>query len=377
MLFRILSGDLPRSRPLAALLLLIFLALAGAPFLFSGARALNVAATICILIVLVASYDLLLGYTGIISFAHTMFYGIGAYSVGLTLIRMGPSWSSIFIGLGIGLGISFVLALVIGLFSLRVKALFYAMVTLAIASCFAVLAAQLPQLTGGDDGLTVPVPELLTPSHQLMEATIFGANVNGKMMTYYLVFLVALAAFLFMLRIVSSPFGRVLLAIRENEFRAEAIGYRTVVYRTISNCFGAMGATLAGALLVLWLRYVGPETSLSFSIMLNVLLITFIGGMGTMYGAVIGTAIFTIAQNYLSDLMRVGSKGLVEFSAAHADSFLGSLFMVLSRLVHADRWSLWMGVLLILSVYFFPVGIVGKLRHASALKSKPATAPVT
>lgn len=362
MLSRILSKELPRSRILSMLLLIVFFALALAPFIFSGARALNVAATICIFIVLVASYDLLLGYTGIISFAHTMFYGIGAYGVGLSLVKLGPAWSSVFIGLTLAMVISFILALLIGLFSLRVRALFYAMVTLAIAACFAVLAAQLPQLTGGDDGLTVPVPDLLKPGFKLIETEIFGTAINGKLITYYLVFFVALAAFLFMLRIVSSPFGKVLLSIRENEFRTEAIGYRTVVYRTISNCLGALGATLAGGLLVLWLRYVGPETTLSFAIMLNVLLITFIGGMGSMYGAVIGTTIFTIAQNYLSDFMKLGSRGLVDAASAYSDSFLGPVLTVLSRLIHADRWSLWMGVLLILSVYFFPVGIVGKLR---------------
>ncbi|MBL8503683.1 MAG: hypothetical protein JNL78_09620, partial [Rhodocyclaceae bacterium] len=84
-LHRLLSGDFPRSRFLALALLAIVAALALAPFLFPGARALNVAATICVFVVLVASYDLLLGYTGIVSFAHTMFYGIGAYGIGLTL----------------------------------------------------------------------------------------------------------------------------------------------------------------------------------------------------------------------------------------------------------------------------------------------------
>jgi hypothetical protein len=90
--------------------------------------------------VLVASYDLLLGYTGIVSFAHTMFYGIGAYGVGLTLHSVGPTWGAVFMGLTIALLLSLALALVIGLFSLRVKAIFYAMITLAVASAFAVLA---------------------------------------------------------------------------------------------------------------------------------------------------------------------------------------------------------------------------------------------
>ena len=97
-----------------------------------------------------------------------------------------------------------------------------------------------------------------------------------------------------MLRIVNSPFGRVLQAIRENDFRAEAIGYRTVVYRTLSSVLSALFATLAGALLALWLRYNGPDTTLSFEIMLDVLLIVVIGGMGTIYGAAIGVVLFVV-----------------------------------------------------------------------------------
>lgn len=100
----LLSHDLPRSRLLSALLLLIVIGLAGAPFLFSGARPLNTAATICIYIVLVASYDLLLGYTGIVSFAHTMFYGIGAYGIGLGLAALDePRWTAALGGLALAL----------------------------------------------------------------------------------------------------------------------------------------------------------------------------------------------------------------------------------------------------------------------------------
>ena len=160
-----------------------------------------------------------------------------------------------------------------------------------------------------------------------------------------------------MLRIVNSPFGRVLQAIRENDFRAEAIGYRTVVYRTLSNVLAALFATLAGALLALWLRYVGPDTTLSFEIMLDILLIVVIGGMGTLYGAVIGSVLFVLAQNYLQDLLRLGAAAVEGVP-------------VLAQLVSADRWLLWMGVLFVLSVYHFPTGIVGRLR-AWALKVKP------
>ena len=149
MLRRLLSHDLPRSRWLALLLIVIVLALAFTPFLFPGTKALNVAAKIIVFIVLVASFDLLLGYTGIVSFAQTMFFGIGAYGVAIASTRMGPGWGAIVVGLAVALALSFVLALLVGLFSLRVKAIFFAMITLAVASFFAILASQLSGLTGG------------------------------------------------------------------------------------------------------------------------------------------------------------------------------------------------------------------------------------
>ena len=126
MLNRLLSGDYPRSRVLAVLLVGLLLALAFAPFIFPGVKALNVAAKILVFVVLVASFDLLLGYTGIVSFAHTLFFGIGAYGVAIASTRMGPSWQSLAVGLGTALLLSFVLSLVIGLFSLRVRAIFFA-----------------------------------------------------------------------------------------------------------------------------------------------------------------------------------------------------------------------------------------------------------
>lgn len=346
---QILSDDMPRSRVLSALLLLVFLGLALIPFISSGARPLNAAATICVYIVLVASYDLLLGYTGIVSFAHTMFFGIGAYGIGLSMANAGPYWWVAFAGLLAALLLTVLLALVVGLFSLRVRAIFYSMITLAVASSFAVLASQLSDLTGGEDGKTFSVPATLSPGFKLFENEIFGRAIDGKVLTYYLVFVGSVLLFLFLLRVVNSPFGRVLQAIRENEFRAEALGYRTVLYRVAANCLAALIAALAGALMALWLRYVGPKTMLSFDVMTDILLIVVIGGMGTMYGAVIGSALFIIAQNYLKSLMAQSSAALTGVP-------------ILAEALHPDRWMLWLGVLFILSVYFFPSGIVGKLR---------------
>jgi branched-chain amino acid transport system permease protein len=349
MFARILSGDYPRSGVLTALLLVILFMLAFAPFLFSGAQPLNVAAKVCVFILLVAAYDLLLGYTGIVSFAHTMFFGIGGYGAAIALARLGPAWSSLALGIVAALVVAGALALVIGLFSLRVRAIFFAMITLAVATAFAVLASQLSGFTGGEDGLSYRVPELLRPSFRLFETPVMDTTVNGRIIAYYIVFVGALAGFLILLRIVNSPFGRVLQAIRENDFRAEALGYPVVVYRSIASVISAVMAAVAGILLALWLRYTGPDTTLSFAIMIDVLLMVVIGGMGTLYGAVIGATLMILAENYLQAFMGA-AEGIP----------------VLSALFSAERWLLWLGILFVLSVYFFPTGVVGKLRAWSA-----------
>jgi branched-chain amino acid transport system permease protein len=331
---QLLSGDTPRSRMLSAILVLILVGLALAPFIFPGTRALNVAAKVAVFVLLVASYDLLLGYTGIVSFAHTMFFGIGGYGVGIAMVKMGTTWASLALGIVASLAMTLILALAIGLLSLRVRAIFFAMITLAVASFFQILASQLSDFTGGEDGINFRLPELL----------------RSRLVAYYTVFTVSLVLFLLLLRVVNSPFGRVLLSIRENEFRSEALGYRTVAYRTVANCLGALLATVAGALYAVWLRYTGPDTTLSFSIMIDLLLMVVIGGMGTMYGAAIGATLFVVAQNYLQDLMKLGS-----------DATQG--VPLLPQLLHPDRWLLWLGVLFIVCVYYFPSGIVGRLRR--------------
>ena len=223
------------------------------------------------------------------------------------------------------------------------------MITLAFAAAFQTLASQLSEITGGEDGLTFKMPEVLSPGFQLAETPFLGVSLDGRIVCYYLLFVVATGLFLAMLRIVNSPFGRVLQAIRENEFRAEAIGYRVVVYRTVSSILSALFATLAGAMLAIWLRYNGPDTTLSFEIMLDVLLIVVIGGMGTIYGAAIGAGLFLVAQSYLQDLLRLGSGAVAGVPW-------------LAALLSPDRWLLWLGLLFVLSVYYFPTGVVGRLR---------------
>ena len=373
MMQRLLSGDYPRSRALTALLLIIGASLALGPFLFPGVRAFSMLGMICVFIIVVASYDLMLGYTHIVSFAHTMFFGIGAYGVAMATDALGNGYGAVLAGIGGAVLLTILLSLLLGLLSLRVKAIFFALVPLAVAFAFLSLVTQLYNLTGGEDGLAVRVPRELGPAFRPFDEpwvgfdvvgffsglfsdpanafkdALFDVRVNGRHLVYYIAFLSAVAVFLFLLRMVNSPFGRVLQAIRENEFRAQALGYRTVFYRTAAVIVSAVLATLAGVLFALINRYVNPENTLNFELMVFILLMCVIGGMGTLYGAVVGTALFLLAQNYLQDLLKLLA-GQVE---------KGSM---LAELVGPDSWLLWFGLLFVLSVYFFPSGIVGQLR---------------
>lgn len=346
---RLLSGDRPGHPVLTTLIVVIVLGLAFAPFVFPGTRSLDTAARIAIIVTLVASYDLLLGYTGIVSFAHTMFFGIGAYGVAISSARLGPGWGSIALGSASGVALAVVVAFVIALASLRVRAIFFAMITLAVASAFGILVSQLYTITGGEDGLSFRLPVELTPAFRLVDFSIFDTRIDGRFLSYYLVFLGAAALFLMLLRIVNSPFGRVLQSVRENDFRAEALGYKTVYFRTIATCISAAVAALAGVLFAIWLRYTGPETTLSLDLMIDILVMLVIGGMGTMWGAILGATIFVLAQNYLREVMTAASAATIDIP-------------FLSDILHPDRWLFWLGLLFILSVYSFPSGIVGRFR---------------
>lgn len=361
MLNTIFSGDLPRSKLLTAILLVIVAGLFLAP-LFGGDKAMGAGAKICIFIILVASFDLLLGYTGILSFAHTMFFGIGAYGVAmissdpgeyvLGSLAMGKGWGSVALGALLAVLLSALLALFISIFSLRVRTIYFAMITLSVAVAVQHFCFTHTEMTGGEDGINFPVPDMLNPATKFAEPLeIFGMKLafDGMLVAYMLVFFAALVLFLIMLRIINSPFGRVLQCIRDNEFRAAAIGYRVVWYRAGSSIIGAVIACLAGCLYALWMRYQGPGATMGFNIMMDILFMVVIGGMATMYGAVIGATIMLIAQNYLQDLLK-----LVQSEVEGVP--------IVSGLLHPDRWLLWMGIFFILVVYNFPWGIVGKLR---------------
>ena len=343
-------SETPRSRAVATLMVIMLVVLALAPFIFEGSRGLSLAAKVCIYVVLAASYDLLLGYTGIISFAHAMFFGIGGYAVAISFDRLGPGLGPLLLAIVAGLFVTVALAVVIGVLSLRLRTIFFAMITLAVSHSVAVTTTQLYKITGGEDGLSYSIPKVFSHSTKFFEQDVFGVAVNGKLLLYYVVFFSCLAMFLLLLRIVSSPFGSVLKAIRENEFRAAAIGYSPVVYRTLASCVAAVLAAMVGMVQALWLRYTGPETTMALPIVIDILLMVVIGGMGSIYGAAIGAALVIIAQGYLRELL------------IFLGDALGGGFWA-EGLFNPDRWLLWLGLLFVLCVYFFPMGLVGYLRQ--------------
>ncbi|WP_082735567.1 branched-chain amino acid ABC transporter permease [Polycladidibacter stylochi] len=325
-----------------------------APFLFHDVRALEVAARICIFIVLVASYDLLIGITGIVSFAHTLFFACGAYGAAIGLKLYGGSWSAYSLGSLAGMLLAVTIAAVIGLLSLRVKAIFFAMITLAVASLALVMVSQFSAYTGGEDGLTYKTPALFKTATKLLEnengstVKVFGTKLNGKLAAYYFLSFSCLLIFALTVRLVATPLGSVLKAIRENDTRAEAIGYRVVRYRSLIFCLSAASAAVAGSIYAVWLKYTGPETVLSFTIMIDILLMVVIGGMGTIWGSVPGVLLLVLAQYYLRDLMEIAAEKTTGIP-------------LLPELLSPERWLLWLGIGFILVVYFFPKGLAGAM----------------
>jgi len=289
-----------------------------------------------------------LGYTGILSFGHGMFFGIGAYCVAFLIGKYGePSYVNLLIGLLLAVTVAGVLALIISFISLRVKAIFFAMVTLALAELAIVLANKLSHFTGGEDGISISLPGIFSAAFNA--GSFLNVDITGRLMTYYFILFACLGLFLLMLRFTKSPLGRVLQAIRDNAQRAEALGYKTFIFQTISIVFGCTVATLTGGMYAMWVGYVNPESTLEvMAIMLNVLLMVIIGGMGTLYGGIVGAAFLLITQTFLPDLQKLAMDLFPQANLLH--NIL-------------ERWLLLLGVLFILVVIFFPKGVIGSVNE--------------
>lgn len=324
----------------------IIVVLAVLPFIFPSFKLMDVMAKIMIFTIVVASFDLLLGYTGILSFAHGMFFGIGAYSVALILYHTpNPAWYHIFLAAIISLTISIGLALVISFFSLRVKAIFFAMLTLALAEFAHILGVQWTSLTGGEDGISFVLPSIFNFNESL--GTLFNTPINGRLMVYYLILLSTILLFACLLQFIHSPLGRVLKAIRENEPRTIALGFQTFAYQMVSIVFSSAVASLGGILFAMWLCYVNPDSVFHTGIMVNILLMVLIGGMGTLYGSMIGAGFLIIVENWLPGLLK-------------SIATLAPESIIVQNMT--DRWQLYFGILFVLVVIFFPKGVIGTIR---------------
>ncbi|WP_226671221.1 branched-chain amino acid ABC transporter permease [Metabacillus litoralis] len=274
---------------------------------------------IFIFAVFAMSYDLLLGYTGIVSFGHAMFFGIGAYSTGILLDRVDPTMMWLVLSIVLGMIIAAVVSYLVGLLTLRLKSHFYEMLTLALAGLFLVMAEKWRSLTFGNDGFTFRVPDFL----------------KDRLTFYFICLIVMVVVYLLLKRLTNSPLGKVLVAVRENEDRTQSLGYQTLHYKIIASVIAGVFASIAGSLYVLSLRFVNTSV-FTMDVTLDALLMTIIGGVGTLIGPILGAGIIEISHHGLSEL--------------------GKTYPIF------ERWIIFFGILYILAVMFFPAGIVGTLK---------------
>jgi branched-chain amino acid transport system permease protein len=253
-------------------------------------------------------YDIAFGYTGLLSFGHAAFFGLGAYGTGLSLIHLSiPAPLAILIGVIIGLLIAFP----IGYLSIRRRGIYFAMVTLAFAQMVYFIAFKWRSLTGGDDGLHgVPRPPL-GPIH-----------LSSELVLYYFILFFFIVSVILGIRIINSPFGKTLECVRENEDRAR--------FKLISFVISAFFAGLAGGLYTLLQNFV-PLFTLGLDTSGDIVLMTLIGGMGTLYGPIMGA----MALIFLKDLLST----------------------------YTNIWPLFLGLLFVVSVMTFRRGVFKELKE--------------
>ncbi|MFG1348465.1 branched-chain amino acid ABC transporter permease [Xanthobacter autotrophicus] len=233
------------------------------------------------------AFNLLLGYTGLLSFGHAMFFGGSAYVCAHTIKVMGFSPE---LGLLAGVVFAAALGFLSGLLAIRRQGIYFAMVTLALAQMFFFFCLQAP-FTGGEDGLQA-VPR----------GALFGLiDLSKDINLYYLVLAIFVFGFLVIYRTIHSPFGQVLKAIRENEPRAISLGYRVNQYKLLAFVLSAALAGLAGATKVLVFQ-LASLTDVAWQMSGEVILMTLVGGMGTILGPIVGAAVIVTMQNYLAGL---------------------------------------------------------------------------
>jgi branched-chain amino acid transport system permease protein len=287
---------------------------------FAGNYPVKLLQEILIWGVFAMSLDVLMGYAGMVSFGHSAFFGVGAYTAALAL----TAWPGVAAAFVLPALLSALAALVIGFFSIRVGGVYFIMLTLAFSQMFFALAFQLEWL-GSNDGISgVPRP------------TVLGVSLATPWAFHLCVVAFVLVAAVVMWRVVRSPFGHVLRGILENEMRMEAVGYAVSRYKLLAFILTGTIAGVAGAFSTQLNGYVSPD-AFFWTTSGDALLMVIIGGMGTLGGAVLGAAAFILLQSFVS--------------------------------TYTERWMLILGVTFVLFVLFAPGGMVGALRGRIGLRA--------
>ena len=311
----------PLTRGLVVLVLVLLMVFPLLPFSY----ALAVLTDVLIFGLFAMSLDLLLGYTGLVSFGHAAFFGVGAYVAGIVGIYIGPE---IYFTLPAAILAAALAALVIGFFSIRTAGVYFLMITLAFSQMIYAAAFKAP-FAGGSNGLAgIPRPTL---------GGGFGSNDSTAF--YYLVLAIVLLSYVLLARLVASPFGKSLRGIKENESRMRAVGYNVQRYKLAAFVIAGAFAGLAGALRAQFNFFVAPDT-LYWTTSGIVLVMVIIGGAGTLIGPALGAALVQVLQNLISS--------------------------------YTDRWPLLLGAIFILFVLYAPKGMMGIVEQ---LKPKTLNAP--
>lgn len=280
--------------------------------LFLETHQLSILNHILILAIFGMAYDLLFGYTGLLSFGHAAFFGTGAY-VGIYITNEYGLPFLVLLGLAVVVGL--VLSLVIGVIALRTSGVYFAMLTLALAQLLYILARRFEEI-GGASGLTAfGRPETVIPLDLADDFQFFVMTV-----------LLLVGSYVVLRRILNSPVGDVFRAIRENEDRAEMVGYSTFHYKVASLSISGIFSTVAGVMFGLFLFF-GSPNFLFWVISGDVLLLTLFGGAGTLIGPVIGAGFVVLLEEFLTPII--------------------------------DDWRLILGIVFVLVILFFPRGIAG------------------
>jgi branched-chain amino acid transport system permease protein len=276
------------------------------------------AANILIYGLFALGFNLVYGYLGLLSFGHAALLGTGAYFCGIAVAHFGLPWF-VAIALGIFGGLS--MAALIGVLAIRTRGIYFAMVTMALSQCVYYLFYEAVDWTGGENGLR---------GINVRDIDIFGIRIDfiNPLTRYYVIAAFVIAAFFVLSRILASPFGAVIEAVREYEARARASGYDVTATRLITFILSGGFCGLAGALQALHLSIV-PIEILHYDTSGIVVMIALLGGMGTFFGPMIGAAAFLLLEN------------LVSLWTVHWQLVVGAIFMI--------------------CVLFFPAGIWGTL----------------